>query len=83
MNDYKKYEIENGQIWLAADGGHYGHVVIDVKKFATVDDVVVLPFTENGLATNTQRIDAFKLAQVRYYKSNVLPDWFGINLYAK
>lgn len=70
-----KYGIEVGQVYIAADGGHYGHLVVDTTTYAYRDDVVVLPFTEAGFKDNVVRIDMFKLAQVRYYIPDTLPAW--------
>ena len=72
-----KYGIQNGDIFIAADGGKYGHLVTDVDSFADVGDVITTPFTATGLTTEKEgnRIDAFKLAMVRYYKPDELPEW--------
>lgn len=71
------YNIQNGDVFIAADGGKYGHLVTDITTFADVDDVVTTPFTAAGLESDKagNRIDAFKLVMVRYYKPDVLPDW--------
>lgn len=73
------YGVEVGQIYVAADGGKYGHIVTDVDAFASCGDVVTIPFTASGWGENGNRIDAFKLARVRYClysKSNMVPLWF-------
>lgn len=72
-----KYSIKNGDVFIAADGSMCGHLVTDVESFADVDDVVTTPFTWQGLQHNKagNRIDAFKLAMVRYYKPDRVPDW--------
>lgn len=73
-----KYGIKEGDIFLAADGGKFGHLVIDVISFEYCDDIVTIPFTiTNGLIMEERgnRIDAFKIARVRYYKPEVLPEW--------
>lgn len=74
-----KYGVEVGQIYLAADGGHYGHRVEDVATFAQCDDVVVRAFpgkTVDTFADVTRRINSFKLARVRYYLAvKPYPDW--------
>lgn len=72
-----KYGIQEGDIFIAADGGRYGHMVTDIRTFANVDDVVTTPFNSHGLENRKagNRIDAYKLAMVRYYKPDVLPDW--------
>lgn len=67
------YGISDGQIYLAADGALSGHVVVDAHQFADVNDVIVRPFDRNGFYTE-RRIDAFKLAQVRYYLADA-PVW--------
>lgn len=65
-----------GQIYIAADGGNYGHVVIDSQTYADVDDIVVRGFSKtNGLDKETRRIDSFKLAMVRYTLIHEIPDW--------
>ena len=70
------YGIEVGQIYLAADGGEYGHLVTDVTTHARCDDVVVRAFTRQGFDPNERRIDSFKLAIVRYYLvEGDLPNW--------
>lgn len=73
-----KYGIKKGDIFIAASGGMFGHLVTDVTSFEYCDDIVTIPFTKtNGLIMEERgnRIDAFKLAQVRYYKPEVLPGW--------
>lgn len=69
------YGVEAGQIYLAADGGKYGHLVVDDKTYIECDDVVVQPFTVDGPYGEPHRIDTFKLAQVRYYLMTDAPDW--------
>jgi len=62
MGLIEKYGIKNGQTYMAADGTNHGYKVIDSATYADVDDVVVA-----DLKTGAQRrIDAFKLAMVRY-----------------
>ena len=72
-----KYGIQKGDVFIAADGSKYGHLVTDIKTFADVGDVVTTPFTETGMDKSKagNRIDAFKLAMVRYYKPESIPDW--------
>lgn len=72
-----KYGIENGQIYLAADGSRGGHVVIDAHICADVDEVVVRPFTPNGFG-QSRLIDSFKLAKVRYHLVETAPDWMPV-----
>ena len=62
MYAYQKYGIEVGQEYMAADGSPTTLTVLDVDTYADSSDVIVLNHT-NGLE---QRIDAFKLAMVRY-----------------
>jgi len=71
-----KYGIEVGQIYIAADGSKCGHIVTDVTTYESCDDVVTVPFTSTGISKDGNRIDAFKLAKVRYYSVNELPEWF-------
>lgn len=69
------YGVKAGQIYLAADGGAYGHLVVDDKTFIECDDVLVQPFTADGPYGEPHRIDTFKLAQVRYYLMDAAPEW--------
>lgn len=70
-----KYGIENGQVYLAADGSKCGHYVIDCQKHAHCDDVVTKHFSASGIFSGENIIDAFKLARVRYSLCTDLPDW--------
>lgn len=54
-----KYGIKNGQIYQSSSGGHVQ--VIDCETFASCDDAVI-----RDEAGEERRIDAFKLAMVRY-----------------
>lgn len=69
MNQIEKYDIQVGQIYRPNDGGLYGHVVVDTTTYAFCDDVVVQAFTNAGVFGEPTRIDAWKLAQVRYYNT--------------
>ena len=64
--DFDKIPI--GSIWLAADGGSYGHKVVGKKD--TVKGIIVQPFVlrqgERVFDKETTTIDWFKL-QYRYY----------------
>ena len=71
-----KYGIEVGQIYVAADGSKVGHVVTDTTTFAHCDDVVTTPFAVDSMGKDGNRIDAFKLARVRYCLVGEKPDWF-------
>lgn len=75
MNAIQRYGIEVGQIYVAADGGKWGHLVTDTSTYGHVDDVVTRPFTSNGFDPDGNRIDAFKLAKVRYVLVDEFPDW--------
>lgn len=75
-----KYGIEVGQIYIAADGSKYGHLVTDVTTYDYCDDIVTTPFISTGFENPGNRIDAYKLAQVRYYIPDILPDWV-LNLF--
>src|ERR1044072_99794 len=56
------YGIRNGQIYGPADGSTRRLLVLDCEAYAACSDVVV-----RDMATNVEfRIDAFKLAMVRY-----------------
>lgn len=63
MNAYERYGIEPGQVYARADGAPGRVIVRDVSTFAEVDDVVVYDEDQG----EERRIDAFKLAKVRYY----------------
>lgn len=71
------YGIKKGQIYIAADGSHFGHLVLDDTTFIDCADVVVLPFNEAGQYGEHQRIDTFKLAQVRYKLVERVPAWLA------
>lgn len=60
----ERYGIEVGQVYVAADGSGHCLLVRDVQTFANCDDVVVFDEQE-GIE---RRIDAFKLAKVRYQR---------------
>lgn len=62
MNAYKRYNIEPGQVYARADGSSGRVIVRDVTSLAEVDDVIVY----DELLNEEHRIDAFKLAKVRY-----------------
>lgn len=71
--------VKRGEIYIAADGGKYGHLVVDVERFKDCDDVVTHPFDASGLSDGGEgnRIDKFKLTMVRYYRCDEvpLPEW--------
>lgn len=69
------YGVEHGQVYVAADNGKYGHLVVDAVTYAHCDDVVVQPFTAKGFDGEPRRIDTFKLARVRYSLVDTLPEW--------
>ena len=71
----KLNEIKVGQVYIAADGGKYGHLVTDVTTYTECGDIVTTPFAASGWGEAGNRIDAFKLAMVRYYLAKNLPDW--------
>ena len=60
LNMIDMYGIKVGQKWVAASGSGYQVTVLDVESYAYCDDVVVT----DGM--DVYRIDAFKLAAVRY-----------------
>lgn len=60
--DYEKYGIEVGQNYEPADGSTNLLTVIDVETYADCGDVVVFDHASD----QERRIDAFKLAMVRY-----------------
>lgn len=59
---YQRYGIEPKQVYVPADGSKNRLTVVDVEKHADVDDVVVF----DEAMGKERRIDAFKLAMVRY-----------------
>lgn len=63
MNAYKQLGIEPGQVYARADGAPGRVIVRDVTTCAEVDDVIVY----DEVLQEERRIDAFKLAKVRYY----------------
>lgn len=70
--------IKVGDIFIAADGGKYGHLVIDVDKYSYCDDVVTIPFTaSDGLEIKERenRIDQYKLKEIRYFLPPSIPSW--------
>lgn len=62
MKAYQRYGIAVGQIYVPADGSQSQLIVRDVETYADCDDVVVFD-ERQGIEL---RIDAFKLAKVRY-----------------
>lgn len=74
-----EYGIEAGQIYIAADGSKCGHIVTDTMMFAECDDIVTTPFAASRWGEPGNRIDAFKLARVRYSLAAVAPDWMPPN----
>lgn len=71
-----KYGVQDGQIYLAADGSKHGCLVVDSETYAHIDDVLVHYFDMSGFIGSPQRIDNFKLAHVRYSLVGKLPEWF-------
>lgn len=59
---FVRYNIEIGQRYVPADGSGGSLVVTDVTKYADCDDIVVY----DTIKKSERRIDAFKLAMVRY-----------------
>ena len=56
------YGIREGQVYVPADGSNNELTVVDTETYAFCGDVVVYDKQEDA----TRRIDAFKLARVRY-----------------
>lgn len=69
--------IVPGDIFIAADGNKWGHVVTDITTYSSVDDVVTIPFNAERMKLEEvgNRIDFFKLTQVRYYRPEPIPKW--------
>ncbi len=59
---WKRYGIAVGQVYVPADGSSNRLTVRDVEAYADCDDVVVFDEVQG----TERRIDAFKLAMVRY-----------------
>ena len=78
-NKYRRIDmnLNIGDVFIAADGNKYGHLVTDIETYASCNDVVTIPFNERGLCHEEagNRIDIFKLTKVRYFKPDVLPKW--------
>ena len=63
LHAYERYGIQVGQVYAAADGISKSRLtVVDVDTYRGCDDVVV----RDELSGVERRIDAFKLAMVRY-----------------
>jgi hypothetical protein len=62
MFDYQRYGIALDQVYVPADGSKNRLIVKDVEEYAEVGDVIVFDEAQGEL----RRIDAFKLAKVRY-----------------
>ena len=62
MYAYQRYGIEVGQKYVPADGSKGELTVTDVETYKDCDDVLVWD-SQHSLI---RRIDAFKLAMVRY-----------------
>ena len=69
--------VKRGEIYLPNSGGFFGHIVLDATDR---DNIVVQPFTRKGKNSETQTIDAFKLAVVRYSRADILPDWIPADI---
>lgn len=67
--------VENGQVYLSADGSTFGYVVVDAETHRSRDEVIVQGFFPNQVEEFTREIDAWKLAHCRYYLVETLPDW--------
>lgn len=74
-NETLHYDVEIGDIWLAADGGSYGHLVVGFHENGS--DVIVRPFTGMGFEDKTQLIDGFKLTY-RYHKPETYDNWIKL-----
>lgn len=74
-SDAERFGIQVGQIYIAADGSKAGHLVTDIASYADCGDVITTPFTGSGWGQPGNRIDAFKLAVVRYNLVDVAPEW--------
>lgn len=66
MSLIENYDIKVGQIYHSADGSDHSVEVTDITSFVDCDDVVVQDTIGGLTLLETRRIDAFKLAKVRY-----------------
>lgn len=67
MNAYQRYDIQVGQVYKPTDGSRNRLIVRDVLKHAERGDVVVFDEAQQ----EERRIDAYKLARVRYYLADI------------
>ena len=65
---------KNGEIYIACDGGQYGHLVLDCNIYGDRGDIVTLSFNNKGILRE-YRIDDFKLTRVRYQLCTDIPEW--------
>lgn len=70
-----KYGIKVGQIYTPADGRNGKLIVKDVDTFSKCADVVVY----DTIAKKERRIDAFKLAMVRYKLASSADETMGLS----
>jgi hypothetical protein len=64
MSDFLQFHaVPLGSIWMAADGGNYGYLVVGRSK--TTFDLIVKPFNSEGWCDGPDTIDYFKM-QYRY-----------------
>lgn len=66
MSPIERYGIKVGQRYARADGADHILEVTDTTTFAHCDDVVVKETICGLTLRDVRRIDAFKLAMVRY-----------------
>lgn len=55
--------IKVGQVWLAADGGHYGYIITGLGEDG---DITARSFNNKGVEEKDRDIDSFKLSY-RYF----------------
>ena len=64
-------DVKPGQVWVAADGGTYGHFVLNIVG----SDAITIPFTKSGgFDGSTSSIDTFKITY-RYQLPVIVPGW--------
>lgn len=70
------YDVEIGDIFMAADGGSYGYLVMGFHENGT--DVIARAFNKKGFEDENRTIDGFKITY-RYYKpkwhNEEIPNW--------
>lgn len=77
MSTHKvRYGVEPGQVYVSASGATYGHYVLEVRDYSGfTSEATTVTFSKNGCDQREAVMDCFKLAVVRYYLADPLPEW--------